>query len=209
MKYGQSRLSEYVWSRMDKIQCLTVFTHGLPFICPFLMHAWPHVIVIYRDTCCVLNVLITTFCPLDFRESPRTVPFVFVFFFLQIWSAVTTQMLRGFFGKTFPLPPLGSKHIFLTHVSPQNKSSQLPAGWCQLFWLDRPAKVEGTSIWDLSELVGRQQRCSHTTLTPKHTPSHPPLHSSPLHVNSTVLEGFIREDGQNGQHWLTSIVYIR
>lgn len=45
--------------------------------------------------------------------------------------------VRILFWEDFPMALFGSKHFFLTHVSPCNNVSRLPAGWCQLFWLDK------------------------------------------------------------------------
>lgn len=95
-----------------------------------------------------------------------------------LWSSestVITLVLGCFFRKIFLWPPFGSKHIFLTQVSPCNKASWLPVGWCQLFdstGLPRCRNSQLRPVWAAAEI-----RSYHTLL---------PLQFSPLVVNSTT-----------------------
>lgn len=100
-------------------------------------------------------------------------------------STVTTRVLGYFLERPFRWPPFGSKHIFLTQVSPCSKAS---CGMMSAV-MTRPAcRGGGAASRDLSELVARQQRRNNTRESPPTTTTDPhPPQSRPSTFHSWML----------------------
>ena len=113
-------------------------------------------------------------------------------------STITTQVLGYFLERPFRWPLFGSKHIFLTQVSPCSKAS---CGMMSAV-MTRPAcRGGGAASRDLSELVARLQRCNNTRESPPPhhrppPPSEPTLHFSLLDVNCAIWKECVREAGK-------------